>query len=136
MELLYEEKFKNVDRELEDHEGRIYKLEITTTESDKKNAVLIERLTANLNSLTEMSKDMKDMLKKQSQTIDEIKVFMAMTTKEMSDQKCDIEKVQKQTTQLDNEGKFNIRTYILKNWVSILLAIGGALALGSKFFNW
>lgn len=123
----------------EEHERRItcaekniIKINDKLVDVDKTYSITIENMSQTLKHLEKLPVTLD--------AIKEAMVTMQMSIKTGNDktdnltERVDglagkIEVVDKKVESIDKEGMFNIRLFISKNWASILLFIGGALAL-------
>lgn len=126
---------KTMNDKIDQHEDRINKLEDISVEYQQKMAVLYERLTENLENIRETNRDIKDTLKEQSKMNEEIKVFMATTNYQLTEDRNDINTVLDANIQLNEKGKIDIIKWLSTNWFPILTALTAAGILGKDLIQ-
>lgn len=118
---------------LDDHDHRITQLESTRpflqdliARSVKSNEALAQTMQDVQISMTKMN----DKMDLQSENLKSLQNDMATGNATMS---AKINVIEEKVAKIDEEGKFNIRTYLKTNWPWILVVIGMGVLLASKY---
>lgn len=118
---------------LDDHDHRITQLESTRPFLQD----LIERSVKSNETLTKTMQDvqismtkMNDKMDLQSESIKALQNDMSTGNAKMS---AKITVIEEKVAKIDEEGKFNIRTYLRTNWPWIIVVIGMGVVLASKY---
>lgn len=118
---------------LDDHDHRITQLESTRpflqdliARSVKSNEALAQTMQDVQISMTKMN----DKMDLQSENLKSLQDDMATGNATMS---AKINVIEEKVAKIDEEGKFNIRTYLKTNWPWILVVIGMGVLLASKY---
>lgn len=118
---------------LDDHDHRITQLESTRpflqdliARSVKSNEALAQTMQDVQISMTKMN----DKMDLQSENLKSLQDDMATGNATMS---AKINVIEEKVAKIDEEGKFNIRTYLKTNWPWILIVIGMGVLLASKY---
>lgn len=117
---------------LDNHDRRLTKLESTRPYLED----LTERSIKSYESLAQTMQDvqlsmvkMNDKMDEQSKSLNALKEDMANGNKNMSEK---INIIETKVAKIDDEGKFNIRTYLKTNWPWILVIIGMGWMVASQ----
>lgn len=116
---------------LDDHDHRLTALESTRPYLED----LTERSIKSYESLAKTMQDvqismikMNDKMDEQAKSLNALKEDMANGNKSMSEK---INVIETKVAKIDEEGKFNIRTYLKANWPWIVIFLGmGAMFVG------
>lgn len=118
---------------LDDHDHRITQLESTRPFLQD----LIERSVKSNEALTKTMQDvqismtkMNDKMDLQSESIKALQNDMSTGNAKMS---AKITVIEEKVAKIDEEGKFNIRTYLKTNWPWIIVLIGMGVVIASKY---
>lgn len=118
---------------LDDHDHRITALESTRPYLED----LTERSIKSYESLAQTMQDvqlsmvrMNDKMDKQAESLQTLKDDMANGNKNMSEK---INIIETKVAKIDDEGKFNIRTYLKTNWPWIVVIIGMGWMVASQY---
>ena len=118
---------------LDNHDMRLTKLESTRPYLED----LTERSIKSYESLAQTMQDvqlsmvkMNDKMDEQSKSLNALKEDMANGNKNMSEK---INIIETKVAKIDDEGKFNIRTYLKVNWPWIVVIFGMGWMVASQY---
>ena len=118
---------------LDNHDMRLTKLESTRPYLED----LTERSIKSYESLAQTMQDvqlsmvkMNDKMDEQSKSLNALKEDMANGNKNMSEK---INIIETKVAKIDDEGKFNIRTYLKANWPWIVVIFGMGWMVASQY---
>lgn len=118
---------------LDDHDRRITTLESTRPflqdlidRSIKSNEVLAQTMQDVQLSMVKMN----DKMDEQAEDLRQMRADFVAANKTVTQK---VEDVEKKVSNLDDEGKFNIRTYIKTNWPWIIIVLGMGIFIATKF---
>lgn len=118
---------------LDNHDMRLTKLESTRPYLED----LTERSIKSYESLAQTMQDvqlsmvkMNDKMDEQSKSLNALKEDMANGNKNMSEK---INIIETKVAKIDDEGKFNIRTYLKANWPWIVVILGMGWMVASQY---
>lgn len=118
---------------LDDHDRRITTLESTRPflqdlidRSIKSNEVLAQTMQDVQLSMVKMN----DKMDKQAEDLRQMRADFAAANKAVTQK---VEDVEKKVNNLDDEGKFNIRTYLKTNWPWIVVVLGMGIFIATKY---
>lgn len=118
---------------LDDHDRRITTLESTRPflqdlidRSIKSNEVLAQTMQDVQLSMVKMN----DKMDKQAEDLRQMRADFAAANKAVTQK---VEDVEKKVNSLDDEGKFNIRTYLKTNWPWIVVVLGMGIFIATKY---
>ena len=118
---------------LDDHDRRITTLESTRPFLQD----LIERSIKSNETLAQTMQDvqlsmvkMNDKMDAQAEDLKQMRADFVAANKAVTQK---VEDVEKKVSNLDDEGKFNIRTYLKSNWPWIVVVLGMGIFIVSKF---
>lgn len=116
---------------LDDHDTRITKLESTRPylqDLTERSIKSYEELSKTMQEVQLSMVKMSDKMDEQSKNLNALKEDMANGNKTMTDK---INIIETKVAKIDEEGKFNIRTYLKANWPWIVIFLGmGAMFVG------
>lgn len=118
---------------LDDHDRRITTLESTRPflqdlidRSIKSNEVLAQTMQDVQLSMVKMN----DKMDKQAEDLRQMRDDFVAANKAVTQK---VEDVEKKVSSLDDEGKFNIRTYLKTNWPWIIVVLGMGIFIATKY---
>lgn len=118
---------------LDDHDRRITTLESTRPflqdlidRSIKSNEVLAQTMQDVQLSMVKMN----DKMDKQAEDLRQMRADFVAANKTVTQK---VEDVEKKVSSLDDEGKFNIRTYLKTNWPWIIVVLGMGIFIATKY---
>lgn len=118
---------------LDDHDRRITTLESTRPflqdlidRSIKSNEVLAQTMQDVQLSMVKMN----DKMDKQAEDLRQMRDDFVAANKAVTQK---VEDVEKKVSSLDDEGKFNIRTYLKTNWPWIVVVLGMGIFIATKY---
>lgn len=118
---------------LDDHDRRITTLESTRPflqdlidRSIKSNEVLAQTMQDVQLSMVKMN----DKMDKQAEDLRQMRDDFVAANKAVTQK---VEDVEKKVSNLDDEGKFNIRTYLKTNWPWIIVVLGMGIFIATKY---
>lgn len=118
---------------LDDHDRRITTLESTRPflqdlidRSIKSNEVLAQTMQDVQLSMVKMN----DKMDKQTEDLRQMRADFVAANKAVTQK---VEDVEKKVSNLDDEGKFNIRTYLKTNWPWIIVVLGMGIFIATKY---
>jgi chromosome segregation ATPase len=142
MEDIVNEKFKQVDKTLDNHEERISETEkkcqdmdkhysLAISETSQTNKILSDVLKEVKEAVVDIRKILEDSVRRQDRfetTQDDIK-----QTQKKQGEKIDLitDKIEK----VDKKGTVDILKWLEKNWFPAALALGGIIAIASRFID-
>lgn len=134
-EKLIEAKFNIVGERIDNCSQRIARIEEQWIESDKKNAILSERIMQFIESQSETNKDVKDTLRQQTEFNKKMEIYLSTDQMKKENMQADICSLKKKTAEIDEEGKFNWRRFVSNNWLKIIIGVC-ALTAAVKVWIW
>ena len=118
---------------LDDHDRRITTLESTRPflqdlidRSIKSNEVLAQTMQDVQLSMVKMN----DKMDKQAEDLRQMRDDFVAANKAVTQK---VEDVEKKVSSLDDEGKFNMRTYLKTNWPWIIVVLGMGIFIATKY---
>lgn len=118
---------------LDDHDRRITTLESTRPflqdlidRSIKSNEALAQTMQDVQLSMVKMN----DKMDKQAEDLRQMRDDFVAANKAVTQK---VEDVEKKVSSLDDEGKFNIRTYLKTNWPWIVVVLGMGIFIATKY---
>lgn len=118
---------------LDDHDRRITTLESTRPflqdlidRSIKSNEVLAQTMQDVQLSMVKMN----DKMDEQAEGLRQMRADFVAANKTVTQK---VEDVEKKVSNLDDEGKFNIRTYLKTNWPWIIVVLGMGIFIATKY---
>lgn len=118
---------------LDDHDRRITTLESTRPflqdlidRSIKSNGVLAQTMQGVQLSMVKVN----DKMDEQAEGLRQMRADFVAANKTVTQK---VEDVEKKVSSLDDEGKFNIRTYLKTNWPWIIVVLGMGIFIATKY---
>lgn len=118
---------------LDDHDRRITTLESTRPflqdlidRSIKSNEVLAQTMQDVQLSMVKMN----DKMDEQAEGLRQMRADFVAANKTVTQK---VEDVEKKVSNLDDEGKFNIRTYLKTNWPWVIVVLGMGIFIATKY---
>lgn len=118
---------------LDDHDHRITALESTRPyleDLTERSIKSYEKLSQTMQDVQLSMVKMNDKMDEQSKSLNALKENMANGNKTMSEK---INIIETKVAKIDDDGKFNIRTYLKTNWSWIIVVIGMGIMVASQY---
>lgn len=122
---LIEEKFKNIGEKITGCEDRLDNHNEMLCSLDKSMGIFVARTTDALEKLSEMPKIMSSM-----------QTSILLLNQKSDELGLDVKNLKEDFNKINEEGKVNLREFIKKNWIGLVLALSGAAAWAAKFLGW